>query len=238
MGIFTDNYKKLLIIQYSNKPKAQSTIESILKQTEKVYELANSFNKALDLDFAGGKQLDILGKIVGLNRKIPFAVPKKYFGFSDYDYSYPFGEKFENVVAYPFRNKFEPPYTALELNDINYRFLLRAKISKNYAKATMIDDKKLSIQDIAGYLFNGKAFVIDNFDMSMSLYADNTYDFNNIRLMIQLQLLPKPQAVKIRELVAYDTRGTFGFKDNPNSKGFGDKNGDKIDSYFAIREHL
>jgi len=232
MGILVDNYKKLLIVQYADKPKAKQTIETFLGELEKVYELANEFDEAFDLDLAVGKQLDILGKIVGLSRRVKLVIPKKYFGLNG-----SFGDKFEIVESYPFKDKFEPAYSDVELNDYDYRFFLRAKISKNYAKATMIDENKLSVQDVVSYIFEEKAYVVDKYDMSFCLYVNRDYDFDRIRYIIKLNLIPKPQGVRIREIVSYDENGTFGFRDNGSAIGFGDKFGENV-GYFAKREIL
>lgn len=234
MSALIDNYRNLLIIQYADKPKAKKHIEAILSEVEKVYNLANSFENAFDLDLAVGKQLDILGKIVGISR-IVVAIPKKYFGFSDYEYSYPMGDKFLTVVSYPMRDKFEIPYSSSLLNDYLYRFFIKAKVIKNYAKATMIDENKLSIQDVIDYLFQGKAYVVDNLDMTMSIYVDKSFDFDIIRYALKLSLIPLGQGVKISEVIAYDVQNTFGFKDNPNVKGFIDKFGVATGGYFAER---
>lgn len=63
----TDSYySNLLILQYHNKPKAKATIESTvsLLPDDLIGEVINGFN----LGTAVGKQLDILGEYIGLNR--------------------------------------------------------------------------------------------------------------------------------------------------------------------------
>jgi len=62
MANFIEEYKKLLIWQYQDKPKAQQHIELILSEFEKIYNLLNVIPDAFDLDKAVGKQQDILGK--------------------------------------------------------------------------------------------------------------------------------------------------------------------------------
>ncbi len=235
MGLFTDEYKKLLIVQYSDKPKALSHIENIIGNLEDVYDLANMFEEAFDLDSAVGAQLDILGKIVGISRSVPFAVPKNYFGFSDNtSTAYPMDDKFLNVVAYPFKNKFEIPYSTGELNDNDYRFYIRAQIIKNYVKATMIDEgDRLSIQNAIDNLFDNKGYVVDNQDMTMTIYIDSTFNFDSIQYIKQLDLIPRPQGVEYETVISYSEGSTFGF--GVNNTGFGDKFGPHIDSYFATK---
>lgn len=66
---YTDYYADLLILQYKTQPKARATISAL---TEKVIadglllDVINGFN----LLTAEGKQLDILGKYIGLSRNV------------------------------------------------------------------------------------------------------------------------------------------------------------------------
>lgn len=66
---YTDYYADLLILQYKTQPKARATISAL---TEKVIadglllDVINGF----DLLTAEGKQLDILGKYIGLSRNV------------------------------------------------------------------------------------------------------------------------------------------------------------------------
>ena len=59
-------YSNLLIMQYHNKPKAKATIEATvgLLPDDLIMEVINGF----DIETAVGKQLDILGEYVGVDR--------------------------------------------------------------------------------------------------------------------------------------------------------------------------
>lgn len=59
-------YSNLLIMQYHNKPKAKATIETTvgLLPDDLIMEVINGF----DIETAVGKQLDILGEYVGVDR--------------------------------------------------------------------------------------------------------------------------------------------------------------------------
>ena len=107
MSDYIDGNESNLIIQYGQKSNAVATVTAYSEEFEVIYDNANILQMAYDLDFAVGKQLDIIGKIVGISRNVPFSVPKKYFGFDGHLNSYPFGSKFNSVIAYPFRGKFE-----------------------------------------------------------------------------------------------------------------------------------
>lgn len=73
MSIENDALKKyyadLLIIQYHGKPKARSMIEAIIDQYL-MNQLPQKLEEAFDLETAVGKQLDILGKRLGVTRNV------------------------------------------------------------------------------------------------------------------------------------------------------------------------
>jgi len=137
--MFTESYLNLLILQYSDLPKAEQTITALIAKYEEVYNVILQFEEAFDVDTAVGVQLDTIGKVVGLNRTVPDVIPKVYFGFADT----PNTDTFSKA---PFFRTFDNTLTDTQLNDSDYRFFIKAKIAKNVVTAKMIDDD-LSIQD-------------------------------------------------------------------------------------------
>lgn len=75
-------YSNLLILQYHGKPKARATIEKTvgLLPDSLIQEVINGF----DIQTAVGKQLDILGEYVGVDRS--YIVDNKVELLSDEDY--------------------------------------------------------------------------------------------------------------------------------------------------------
>lgn len=59
-------YSNLLILQYHNKPKAKATVEAVTSILPD--ELIQEVNNGFDVDTAVGKQLDVLGSVVGVDR--------------------------------------------------------------------------------------------------------------------------------------------------------------------------
>ena len=221
MANFIEEYKKLLIWQYQDKPKAQKHIELILSEFEKIYNLLNVIPDAFDLDKAVGKQQDILGKILGISRNVPFAVSKRFFGFTNNINSYGFDRRLKTTgFKIPFKRKLEDIYTSGRLDDTQFRVFLKAKAIKNNVRATMIDDNKLSLQDAINFLFNYTSYVVDNQDMTMTLYIDNSYDVQLLKYIKQLDLLPRPQGVEIRTVLHFAEGNTFGFRRNKEALGF------------------
>ena len=219
---FIEEYEKLLIWQYQDKPKAKAHVNLLLTEYKNIYDLLNSIPDAFDLDKAVGKQQDILGKILGISRNVPFAIPKRFFGFTNNPNSYYFDRRLKtDGLKIPFKRKLENSYTDGQLDDFQYRIFLKAKAIKNNVKAKMIDDAdKLSLQNAIDFLFNGAGFVVDNKNMTLTLWIDNSYDTNLLLYIKQLDLLPRPQGVEIETFRHYKEDNTFGFTNNSNSKSF------------------
>jgi len=234
MANFIEEYKQLLIWQYKDKPKAQKHIEVILREYERIYNLLNVIPDAIDVDKAVGKQQDILGKILGISRNVPFAVSKRFFGFTNNPNSYGFDRRLKTTgFKIPFKRKKEDTYTNGRLDDTQYRVFLKAKAIKNNVKATMIDDNKLSLQDAISFLFNDTSYIVDNQDMTMTLYIDNSYDMQLLKYIKQLDLLPRPQGVEIKTVVHFADGNTFGFTRNKEALGFSRRLNGGIKPRFA-----
>ena len=208
-------YLNLIIQQYYNKPKAMAEIGLYSDEFEKVFNILNDFVNKFDLDKATGDRLDKIGKIVGFDRVVENAIPKRYFGFNDNVESKSFGEApFFDIVT-------DSGLSPTELDDNQYKFYLTAKIAKNISKAVMIDDEGFSVQDAVSFLFNGNAFVLDNQNMTLTIYVDSQFNENDIKFLKELGLLPKPQAVSYKFIINFNSQSFFGFSENENSKSFG-----------------
>ena len=78
-------YSNLLIMQYNQKPKAIATIQA-LSGAAIASDIEGQVKTAFDLDTAIGKQLDILGNLVGVSRVLPVDLPAPaYFSTVDSD---------------------------------------------------------------------------------------------------------------------------------------------------------
>jgi len=221
---FESEYVNLLIKQYWEKPKAAAEIKMKAGTWQKTFEWIDSFSDEFDLDNATGDRLDIIGRIVGIKRIVPFVVPKIAFGFDENPNTRGFDDKFSPLTdRAPFQDKFERAYTSLQLDDTAYRFFIRARIAKNVGGPYLVDEQGLAIQEVVGTLFSGAAYVLDKKDMTMTLYVSPQYNLDNLRAILRLGLLPKPQGVRYGVVIQAGPGETFGFADNVNSLPFADK---------------
>ena len=238
MSEFTQAYVDLLIKQYWEKPNAVGEIETQAATWEVVRDGINAFFDGFDLDLATGDRIDIMGKIVGMPRIIPFVIPKIAFGFADENpNARRFDEKFTPIAtSAPFQNRFVPAYTSLELNDNDYRFFIRATAARNAGSAYMVSDTEISVQDVINTLFGARAYVVDKQDMRLALYVSPVFELDRLNAIRQLGLLPKPQGVRYDIIVLAAPGETFGFSDNPNALGFADKfDASQAGGRFAIK---
>lgn len=237
MSNMVDEYTLMLIKQYWEKPKARAEIELSMRSYSKIADLFKQVITSLDIDQAVGVQLDMIGKAVGLSRNVPEVIPKVFFGFAGGDNVEGFSDKFNvSRIGAPFLNKFSPTYSSLQLDDDRYRRFLKVKIASNTASAFMVSDDHISIQDAVQLAFNGRAYAVDNQDMSITLYVESSVGSQEIRLIRKMNILPRPQGVSYRFIVQSEIGKTFGFAENPDSKGFADKFNPLIEGGFFARK--
>lgn len=85
---YLDYYQGTMAYQYANLPRASANIRNYVAQAVAenfLEELANCFT----IDNAVGKQLDIIGKYIGVSRVVNVPLNTPYFGFWDYTESDP-----------------------------------------------------------------------------------------------------------------------------------------------------
>ena len=215
---FVEHYLSRLIIQYQDKPKAVGEMTAFLEESSMVFDIMDDFFKEFDLDTAWGHRLDIIGKVVGVSRIVENAIAKTYFGWDDgvapNPATFSEGPLFDGIA--------DVGYTDTQLDDRLLRFFIRAKIAKNICCAYMAHASKTTLQDVVMFLFESMGYVVDNYDMTLTLYIDQNYDENKVLLLQAQNLLPKPQAVRYRDgYIQYNSAGTFGFSENPYAQTFG-----------------
>lgn len=199
-----------LIWQYRGKPKARQTVELFLSETGKTFESVIRLSTILNIGQSTGYGLDLIGHHVGISRVMKSIVPKDYFGFLGSDGAL----GFNSGVFYRYGDSLR---SASVLNDDEYRFFIRAKITKNYQSPT-IENITYSVRALLGE----QAFVIDNCDMTMNIVipADSLTPFR-LHAIKDLDILVRPIGVNYKFLVITDSR-PFGWANDPCAFGFND----------------
>ena len=201
MTDFTDEYVNLLIKQYWDKPRAVAEIEGKAATWEAIRDVLASFPAQFDID------ADILITELGLSGGFVLGLSGGYVlgvsGQSAIGYQLDILGK---IVGLPRSQIGE------DISDETYRLLLKVKIGQNSASAFLVSDTRITIQDVIELAFNGEGVVVDNQDMSLTLYIESeTISPDFINLILQNNLLPKPQGVRY-DVVANTGGGTpFGY---------------------------
>jgi len=199
----TSETSNLLIKQYWEKPKALAEIGLQADTWETVRAFLVALDSAFDLDSAVGEQLDVLGRIVGIERNV-LAVPKSFFGFSSNPISLGFADKFDPTrQGGLFFDKFGSAFTDFQLNDSEYRNLIKVKAAFNRSSGYLSSNDFVSIQSVVLSVFDGQAYVSDNLDMTITLNASQYIGANRVNLIVALGLLPRPQGVTYTNTVYF-----------------------------------
>lgn len=212
----TEYYQNLLIIQYNNRDKAKATIGLLVDEllATGIYQ---DVRDAYSIDTAVGKQLDIIGKYVGVNRFFTDdTLTDDYFGFEN---AVTLGSVSANIIG--FDDASSPDKSGLfldaediikkdfALNDDAFRTLIKLKIVQNNSNHSLYDVSK-SMQRF----FDGQIVVKDNYDMTMTYFITQTDAL--IKAIIEKNALPKPSGVEIE---AIDGNEFFSFADANNLDG-------------------
>lgn len=152
-------YANLLILQYHNKPKAIATVKTTVQKIMSdliIFKIRDGFN-ILNPPYAVGKQLDVIGEWVGIDRFYDAGQPLyPWFSLPDWNDDYAVIE--QDAFMGGFQDWNEPliedggflGYDDLitgvnrtQLNDDWFLKLIKLKIIKNSSRHTMrdLDDK-------------------------------------------------------------------------------------------------
>lgn len=194
-------YANLLIIQYNGQPKAQATIK-LFAQMMLANGIALDVQEGYSIDTAVGKQLDVIGKYVGVDRHYQPTDLTGFFSSIIYGQvaSPPTQLGMTNYSTFPLPTGDVLTYNDLIggnalLNDDAFRILIRLAI--------IIDNSNFSHQSIDANMFAifGDSVVASS-SGNMEMWYFVPEDLTPVMLAaFQKGLLPKPMAVWLRGLI-------------------------------------
>lgn len=143
--------------------------------------------RSYDVDTVNDELLNIIGRIVGVNRPIIRVTTTDVFGYDGND-------SYTNYNDAPYIGDGASTVDAPLSNDL-YRKLIKAKIARNISDATYD-----SIIQLATFILGFPVTaLIDYGDMSFQLGFDREPDNSTKFLIDNFDVIPKPQAVRMRE---------------------------------------
>lgn len=206
-----------LIQQYKESPNLVALLESHIDEFQVVDDETMNLLFKRDIDTALGANLDVIGRIVDIER--PFAdtdiddvftlagAPDTGKGFSDLD-DRALGGVWASLDA-----EDGEPY-----GDELYRLVLRAKIIFNNTNGTLQE-----MYDFIQFIFGGsvEAVITERVGM-VGLNIARPIGAQE-RLMIE-EIFPRAAGIRFDELAFSFEEGAFGFSGNSTNGGFGDVN--------------
>ncbi|SEO76167.1 Protein of unknown function [Luteibacter sp. UNC138MFCol5.1] len=207
------SYRDLLIWQYQGKPRATATADLLASTFGDGWAGLSALRGVLDIDTAAGINLDLVGKHVGQSRILPMITPRGLFGFEGAEGAKGFSLGGDGGGRW--YRLGDPIADSVVLNDDDYRFLIRCRVTRNYTVGTMPN-----VEDALAFIFGQGAEAYDQFDMSFTVVLRDVAitDFKR-HAITTLDILPRPAGVRIRFVLAADAN-PFGFYGVPGARGF------------------
>lgn len=199
-----DQAKSLLINQFRESEHFNRLIEQQADSFDKVECILNYLDAQLDIDTATGFWLDIIGTIVGQPRQISGAIAIAFFGFVEYPPAGRFGEE-------RFWDGSEPLTASSLLEDPEYRWAIRARISSNYADVSLI-----GVSNSMSVLANTSDILVGSSGTAeINLYWGIHMPYSLQLLLKAIDLLPIAAGIGVGRQMFGVPALTFGFLETP-----------------------
>lgn len=214
-------YTDLLIIQYNQKPKARATIQLYVENLLASGVLLDVLN-GYDIETAVGKQLDVLGKYVGVDRFFLESDIINYFAFTDYEEPDPDSETKYGFSTYATYDGFSAngwlTYSDIvlqknTLDDADFRTVIKLAIIQNTSNHSVGD-----IDTRIAALFGSDVHAEAKNSVPMVMwYFIRLSNSPLMQAILYKKLLPKPMGVRL-QYVQQPTGNIFAFArySNPN----------------------
>ncbi|UAV89680.1 hypothetical protein [Pseudomonas phage COT4] len=220
---FLDVARSRVTEQFKNKTVYDKYLQLLLSGKVELQNVIQDTMQLRSLDTAVGKQLDVIGEIVGRPRGLVTSEIFSYFGFEGAQQAESFSSTTDPTVGGQWYSINAPYGISREPSDDEYRLILKAKIIKNRTLATPED-----VISAYKFLFGASQVTITELDPAEVRIGIGKI-LNNVErgLLFDLggagQLLPKPAGVSYvySEFQAGRVFATDGF---PGAVGTGDLN--------------
>lgn len=215
--------EEIITTQFSDKVIFQKYLRLLKLSFQEILEVERQLIQERDIDSAIGKQLDIIGDIVGQPRTLADADLYQFFGFQGALAAESFGTQFNPGIGGYWWSAGTRFGADVVLTDDDYRKIIKAKIIKNNSRGTNEDYIKFGLfvlnapidfgVDIGA---NSVALVrvgrrMTLFERALMSYVFEGVDYN-------FTYTPKPLGVGI-QVEEYDAIGTLGFLGTPGARG-------------------
>lgn len=211
--------------QFKDAPVFDKYLQLLIGDSLELQTVLKDLMEKRSIDTAVGRQLDIIGDIVGQPRELIDADLLEFFGFEGHWNAGPFGTITDTEVGAVFWDGNSKMTGNIVLNDDIYRIFIRAKIAKNTTRATPEE-----IMRFVNFIFGTHSSTIeDEGRAAYRLMIGRALTRQEIGLLRHVnrsmthegRLLPKPTGVRVN-YGSFNADAVFAFQGVLNAEGFGD----------------
>lgn len=220
---FVDQARGRITEQFKDKPIIDRYIRLLIGEWDELQRVAKDLQQLRSIDTAVGKQLDVIGEIVGRPRGLVTAELFYYFGFEGAALSGSYASLSDPTAGKPWYSLNAPTSVSREPSDEEYRLILKAKIIKNRTMARPED-----VIQAYQFLFSAGQVTIDEYEPAKVRIGIGKILTNVERgLLFDLggagTLLPKTVGVNYT-YTEFQTGRVFATEGFPGGMGVGDIN--------------
>lgn len=222
---YLDRLRNLLPFDFEDAVVFDKYLQLMAVTTQELQEVFKDLYELRGIDTAEGKQLDIIGKIVGQDRNLVDVNLFDFFGFQGEFQAGSFGDINNASVGAIFYSEGEKKVGNVLLEDDLYRIFIKAKIAKNVTRATPED-----VMHFANFIFNARGSSVEdegggvfrlNIGRQLTKNEVGLIKYLNKTRNYESSLFPKPIGVRMW-FSSFNYDAFFAFAGYPNAKGFGD----------------
>lgn len=180
------DYSTLITNAFRDQPRFMATVGLVASAFGEIYDQNLAMTGAFSIDEAVGAQLDTVGLWVGISRQQSVPIANAYFSWNVAGLGW-------NEASWKGPN--EPTEGITILDDTTYRAVIKAKIGSNYWNGT--NQQLNEISQTAFVDLGVQCFVIDNYDMSVTVYIIGKPTAVLIELIRRGIMPPKPAGVRV-----------------------------------------
>lgn len=217
--------KDLLIEQYKESENLTGLIDSFSSQLQELDDENVKLLNDRGLDTARGVNLDVIGRIVVLDRPFTDPDPEEVFTFENPPDD--IGGGFTDEVRSQQGGYFIgiDPIDNQKYSDSLYRFILRAKIIYNTTDGTLED-----MHNYAAFVFGVEAVIVERIG---SVDVNIARPIGNQERAILDATFPLAAGVRLGTLAFSTEEGAFGFSGDSRNGGFGDNDDPAVGGVFS-----
>lgn len=223
---YLDEARDRVTSQLTDKQVFDKYLELIIQEQLEIQGVFKDLLQKRSIDEAGGKQLDLIGEIVGQPRELISADLFTFFGFQGALKADTFGDFGNPQAGSKFYDFGTPLGGNVLLDDPTYRLFIKAKILKNTTASTpeeIISFVNFLFGTTQTAIFEGQAEYTIMFGRELSSFEQVLLNYVTNSQGYPSRLVPKTVGVRIN-FGFFESNNYFGFQGVPGARGFGEYN--------------